>query len=156
MEVELMFILHPDVLAVHCDIGFALVDANDRMVRVKVVEAGLGKAGLRSVLRDDNAVFRMQLGYLHGGFAFVQPQFRVGQSRRNHRYRAVVAESKKDARRQEKLRLAYQRFQRLTRLQFCLPNRFRTEALPFNRSLALDVVQTSRTCRIHFCISWMS
>jgi hypothetical protein len=110
IEGELMFILHLDVLAVHFDIGFPLIDANDIVVRVKVVEAGLGKANLRAVLRDDNVVFRVQLGYLHGGFAFVQPQFRIGQGGRNHHCRAVVAESKKDARRQEKLRLAYHRF----------------------------------------------
>jgi len=36
-----------------------------------------------------------------------QPEFRIGQAGRNHRYGAVVAESKKDARRQEKLRLAW-------------------------------------------------
>jgi hypothetical protein len=151
-EGELMLILHLDVLAVHFDIGFALVDANDRVVRVKVVEAGLGKTNLRAVLRNDNVVFRVQFGYLHRGFAFVQPKFRIGQGGRNHHHRAVVAESKKDARRQEKLRLAYPRFYRLAGLQFCLPDRFRTEALPFDRSLALDVVQTSRTRRIRFCM----
>jgi hypothetical protein len=36
-EGELMLILHLDVLAVHFDIGFALVDANERVVRVKVI-----------------------------------------------------------------------------------------------------------------------
>jgi hypothetical protein len=34
---ELMFLLHLDVLAVHLDHGFALVDANEIVVRVKVV-----------------------------------------------------------------------------------------------------------------------
>jgi hypothetical protein len=101
IEGELMFLLHLDVLTIHFDIGFALVDTNDVVARVKVVEAGLGKANLRAVFRDDNVVFRVQLGYLQGGFAFVQPKFRIGQGGRNHRYRAVVAESKKDARRQE-------------------------------------------------------
>jgi hypothetical protein len=110
IEGELMFVLHLDILAVHFNIGFALVDAKDIVARVKVVEAGLGKANLRAVLRDDNVVFRVQLGYLDGRFAFVQPQFRVGQARRNHRYRAGVAESEKDARRQEKLRLTCLRF----------------------------------------------
>jgi hypothetical protein len=110
IEGELMFLLHLDVLAVHLDIGLALVDANDITVRVKLVEAGLGKANLRAVLHDDNVVFRVQLGYLHGGFTFVQPEFRIGQAGRNHCYRARVSESKKDARRQEKLRLAYHRF----------------------------------------------
>jgi hypothetical protein len=110
IEGELMFLLHLDVLAVHLDIGLALVDANEIMVRVKVVEAGLGKTNLRAVLRDDNVAFRVQLGHLHGGFAFVQSEFRIGQAGRNHHYRAVVTEPKKDARRQEKLRFAYPRF----------------------------------------------
>jgi len=110
IEGELTFILQLDVLAVHFDIGFALVNANDIVVRVKVVEAGLSELNLRSVLGDDNVVFRVQLGYLHGGFAFVQPEFRIGQGGRNHRCRAVVAKSKKDARRQEKLRLTCLRF----------------------------------------------
>jgi hypothetical protein len=101
IEGELMFLLHLDVLAVYFDIGLALVDANDIVVRVKVVEAGLGKTNLGAILRDDNVVSRVQLGYFHGGFAFLQPEFRIGQSWRNHRYRAGVAESKKDARRQE-------------------------------------------------------
>ncbi len=101
-----MFILDFDVLAVHLDIGLALVNTNEIVVRVKGEEAGLGKANLRAALRDDDVVFRVQLRYLDGGFAFVQPEFRIGQAGRNHRYRAVVAESKKDARRQEKLRLA--------------------------------------------------
>jgi len=105
-----MLVLYLDILAVHFNIGFALVDANDIVIHVKVVEAGLGKANLRVVLRDDNVVFRVQLGYLDSRFAFVQPQFRVGQGRRNHRYRAGVAESEKDARRQEELRLTCLRF----------------------------------------------
>jgi hypothetical protein len=104
---ELMFLLHLDVLAVHFDFGFALVDANDGVLRIEVVEAGVGKANLSAVLRDDDVVFRVQLGYLHGGFAFIQPEFRIGQGGRNHRYRAVVAQSKKDSRRQQQLRLAY-------------------------------------------------
>jgi hypothetical protein len=105
-----MFILHLDILAVHLDIGFALVYANEIVVRVKVVEAGLGKSSPRAVLHYDNVVFRVQLGHLDGGFAFVQPQFRIGQAWRNHRCRTVVAESKKDARRQEKLHLTCLRF----------------------------------------------
>ena len=78
IEGELMFVLHLDILAFHFNIGFALVDANDIVVRVKIVEAGLGKSNLRAVLHDDNIVFRVQLGYLDGRFAFVQSQFRVG------------------------------------------------------------------------------
>jgi hypothetical protein len=111
IEDDLMSTFHREVLAVHFDLGFTLVDANEIVVGVKVVEAGLDKANLRAVLCDDKIVFRVQLGYLDGGFAFVQAEFRVGQSGRNHRYRAVVAESEKGSRRQEKLRLACQRFQ---------------------------------------------
>jgi hypothetical protein len=80
LEGELMFLLHLDVLAAHLDIGLALVNANDIAVRVKVVEAGLRKASLRAVLRDDKVVFRVQRSYLHGGFAFVQPEFRIDQA----------------------------------------------------------------------------
>jgi len=156
IEDDLMSTFYRKVLAVHFDLGFTLVDANEIVVGVKVVEAGLDKANLRAVFCDDKIVFRVQLGDLDGGFAFVQAEFRVGQSGRNHCYRAVVAESEKGSRRQEKLCFACQRLQRLTRPQFCLANRFRTEALPFNRSLALDVVQTSRTCRIRFYIFWAS
>ena len=72
------------------------------------------KSNFGAVLRDADVVFRVQLGHLDGSFALVQPEFRIGQARRNHRCRAVVAESKKDARRQEKLRLTCLRFQRLT------------------------------------------
>jgi hypothetical protein len=111
MEDDLMSTFYREVLAVYFDLGFTLVDANEIVVGVKVVEAGLDKANLRAVFCDDKIVFRVQLGNLDGGFAFVQAEFRVGQSGRNHRYRAVVAESEKGARRQEKLRLAYQRFQ---------------------------------------------
>jgi hypothetical protein len=110
IEGELMFILHLNALAVHFDIGLALINTNDRVVRVKVVEAGFCKANLCAVLRNDNVVFRVQLGYFDGGFAFIQPEFCIGQAGRNHRYRAGVAESKKDARRQEQLRLACLRF----------------------------------------------
>jgi hypothetical protein len=77
---ELVFLLHLDVLAAHFDIGLALVNANEIVVRVKVVESRLGQTNLRAVLYDDNVVFRVQFGYLHCGFAFVQPEFRIGQA----------------------------------------------------------------------------
>jgi hypothetical protein len=109
-ESELMLIFYLDVLAVHFNIRLALVDANEIVVRVKIVQASFGKSNHRAVFRDDNIVFGVQLGQLHGSFASVQPQFRVGQAGRNHHCRAVVAESKKDARGQEKLRFACLRF----------------------------------------------
>ena len=110
IESELVIILHLDFVAVHFDVGFTLVNANDIVLRVKVVEPGFGKTSLRGALRDDNVVFRMQFGYFHGGLAFVQPEFGIGQGERNHRCRAIVAEPKKDARRKEKLRLTCLRF----------------------------------------------
>ena len=45
-----MFILDLDVLAVHLDIGLALVDANDIVLRLKVVQAGLGKTNLGAIM----------------------------------------------------------------------------------------------------------
>jgi len=51
-----MFILHLDIFAVQLDIGLPLVDANDIVVRVKIVEVCLGKSNLRAVLHDDNVV----------------------------------------------------------------------------------------------------
>jgi hypothetical protein len=94
-----MIILNLDLLTVHLDIGLSFIDANDIVVRIEVVQSGLGKANLRAVLRDHNVVFRVQLGHLDRRFAFVQAEFRIRQARRNHHRRAVVAKSKKDARR---------------------------------------------------------
>jgi hypothetical protein len=59
MEDDLMSIFYREVLAVHFDLGFTLVDANEIVVGVKVVEAGLDKANLRAVLCDDKIVFRV-------------------------------------------------------------------------------------------------
>ena len=43
-----MFALHLNVLSIHFDIGLALINANDIMVRVKLVQASLGKPNLRA------------------------------------------------------------------------------------------------------------
>src|SRR5712671_3307062 len=98
IEGQHVFALHLDVLSIHFDIGLALINANDIMVRVKLVQAGFGKSNLRAILRDDNVVLRVQFGHFHGGFTFVQAQFCVGQAGRNQHCRAVIAQSEKDAR----------------------------------------------------------
>jgi len=65
---------------------------------------------------------RTQLGSFDNSFAFVQAEFRIRRALRDHGYGAVVPNSKEDARRQKSFRLTYLRFQRLTGIQFCLPN----------------------------------
>ena len=99
VECELTIALHLDILAVHFDSGFTLVDAKEMVVRVEIVKPGLAESNILAVLRDDNAILRVQLGHLDSGFAFVQPEFGIRQAGRNHHCRAVVAESEKDARR---------------------------------------------------------
>ena len=109
IECEPLLVLHRDFPVVCVDIDLALVDANDILIRVNFVEAGLGETHPSIAHREDNVGLRAQLGCFDRGFAFVQAEFRVARDWRDHGYGAVVAEPKENAGSQKKLRLTYLR-----------------------------------------------
>jgi hypothetical protein len=124
-------------------LSLAIEHAQLAMILIKVVKASFQQARGCAVFGDEKVVFRMDLVHLDHGVAAANINLRVDDAWRNHPYRTVITNPKKDAGRQQNLGFARISSQRLSRLQLGSTDRFRVEGPLADRSLTFNVVQSS-------------
>jgi hypothetical protein len=98
-----MSTLNPNPLTGSLDNRFTVEHKDLISIRIKVVQTRLEQTCAHAVRIDTDIVFGSDVGDLNHGAALLERQYGIRQTRGNHLHGAMIANSEKDARRQEDL-----------------------------------------------------